>query len=431
MDISHSSTTSVVITTTGSNIPVPQKSFDVEVYRLPYFTSADAFPSVTLPAIASSNSISAAPSSSCTALSPLTPAWNPQPASNCGQLYPPGRNSEGLEYSVSDEAWVALEFGSCKDEEFDVPADAVPDLEQNVFLKSNKILLKSGKCFVDKILPRCSSSIELNQEYPSSYFIDLHNKVRQSGTYNFAGARIELQHNKIKVDVLREMLAGYDDIEVCQFLQYGFPLGLAQEIFLDQSLKNHQSAFTYFSFVDALIVKELNQCGITGPFQTEPFAPTMISPMMTSPKNPGSRRPVFDASYGDWSINENTPQKSYLGGTYSFSFPTTLDFADLVRKQGKGCLMYKRDLSRWFLQLPVDPADYDKLGFVWRGQLWLWVAFVWGKRHAGYNGQRVASAILHIFQKLGLNKFQEGYNVMVYMDDYGGCEQGGKSLCCF
>ena len=157
----------------------------------------------------------------------------------------------------------------------------------------------------------------------------------------------------------------------------------------------------------------------------------MISPMMTEPKNPGSRRPVFDASYGDFSLNENTPQKCYLCGPHNFSFPTVLNFAELVIEQGRGCLMYKRDLSRWFLQLPVDPADYDKLGFIWRGQLWLWVAFVWGTRHAGFNGQRVASALLWIFRNLGIKKFLIAYNAVVYMDDFGGCETGEKALTAF
>ena len=102
----------------------------------------------------------------------------------------------------------------------------------------------------------------------------------------------------------------------------------------------------------------------------------MISPIMTAPKNPSSRRPLFDASFGDYSLNENTPQKYYLGGPYTFKFPTVLNFAELVTQQGRGCLMYKRDLSRWFLQLPVDPAEYDKLGFIWRGKFWLWISYV-------------------------------------------------------
>ena len=366
------------------------------------------------------------------ALSPLASAWTPDQCSpHVDCLYPPGRNQLGVDYSTSDEAWVALEFGNHSNNDFTVPADATPDLDKTTFLKASLVKLKSGKCFEDKILPKDHSQPAPNKEFTPDYFVNLHNRVRESVTYNFAGARIELEHTKINVQHFRHLLSGYDDIEVCQFLQFGFPLGLAEEIILEPTLKNHQSAYTYFTYVDALLDKELACCGVTGPFHCEPFEPTMISPMMTAPKNPGARRPVFDASFGDWSLNENTPQKSYLGGPYNFSFPTVLNFAELVIKQGQGCLLYKRDLSRWFLQLPVDPADYDKLGFVWRGQLWLWVAYVWGTRHAGYAGQRVASAILWILKKLGFKKFKVEYNAVVYMDDFGGCERGSKAIAAF
>ena len=110
-----------------------------------------------------------------------------------------------------------------------------------------------------------------------------------------------------------------------------------------------------------------------------------------------------------------------------FTFPTVLDLADIIVKLGPGCLLWKRDLSRWFMQLPVDPGDYDKLGIIWRGMWYLFVAFVWGCRHAGYNGQRVASAVLNIFRNMGKLKFGEAYNALVYMDDFGGAELGDKA----
>ena len=91
----------------------------------------------------------------------------------------------------------------------------------------------------------------------------------------------------------------------------------------------------------------------------------MISPLMTSVKKPDSRRAVFDASFGDYSLNLNTPEKCYLGEEYEFSFPKLDDFVGIILKLGKGCFMWKRDLSRFFLQLPLDPLDYDKVGCIW------------------------------------------------------------------
>ena len=126
----------------------------------------------------------------------------------------------------------------------------------------------------------------------------------------------------------------------------------------------------------------------------------MISPLMTAVKKPNSRRTVFDASFSDFSLNLNTPD-SYLDDDYDFNFPKLDQFADLILKCGKGCFMWKRDLSRFFLQLPLDPIEYDKVGCVWRGQLLIFTSFVWGTRHAGLNGQRVSDAVSHIHHNLG------------------------------
>ena len=127
----------------------------------------------------------------------------------------------------------------------------------------------------------------------------------------------------------------------------------------------------------------------------------MISPLMTAIKKPCSRRTVYDASFSDYSLNINTPEKLYLGEEYEFSFPKLDDFAQLILKYGKNCYLWKRDLSRFFLQLPLDPYDFDKVGCIWWGQLLLFTSYVWGTRHAGMNGQRVTNAVSAIHRSLG------------------------------
>ena len=97
----------------------------------------------------------------------------------------------------------------------------------------------------------------------------------------------------------------------------------------------------------------------------------------------------------------NKPDKLYLEDQYEFSFPKLDDFANMILKYGKGCFLWKRDLSRFFLQLPLDPLDYDKVGCIWRGELLIFTSYVWGTRHAGMNGQRVTSAISAIHRSLG------------------------------
>ena len=190
---------------------------------------------------------------------------------------------------------------------------------------------------------------------------------------------------------------------VMQYLEFGFPLGLQEDFVLQPVSKNHYSSYEFYSHVDRFIGKELVKCGMTGPFATSPFNNIMISPLMTAPKKPNSRRTIFDASFSQFSLNVNTPDKFYLGDDYDFSFPKLDDFSQLILKYGKNCYLWKRDLSRFFLQLPLDPSEYDKVGCIWRGQLLLFTSYVWGTRHAGMNGQRVTNAVSFVHRKLGLS----------------------------
>ena len=183
---------------------------------------------------------------------------------------------------------------------------ATPDIGNVKKLPEKLVQLADKGEFIDKILPPLKEPFACNDEFPPAYFIDLHNKVRLAGTYNYAGARITLKHNKLNMKKFRELLINYDDTEVLQFMEFGFPLGLSQHFQLASCTKNHSSAYEYFSFLDEFISKEINLTGITGPFSSPPFSSTKVSPLMTAAKKPGSRRPVFDATYGDLSINDNT-----------------------------------------------------------------------------------------------------------------------------
>ena len=47
------------------------------------------------------------------------------------------------------------------------------------------------------------------------------------------------------------------------------------------------------------------------------------------------------------------------------------------------------------------------------------------------SGQRVASAILFILKKLGLELTEAEFNAIVYMDDFAGCEIGSRAQLAF
>ena len=140
-----------------------------------------------------------------------------------------------------------------------------------------------------------------------------------------------------------------------QFLEFGFPLGLWTESYLVPCTNNHSSAYTFYSYIDEFVEKELESLGLTGPFEVEPFQSIMLSPLMTATKKPNSRRAVFDASFGFFSLNKNTPEGAYHETQYEFSFPRVDDLAEMIANLGRGCFLFKRDLSRYFLQLKIVP----------------------------------------------------------------------------
>ena len=299
-----------------------------------------------------------------------------------------------------------------------------PDITKLESLKSCSVKVSDTLVFMDRSLPPTKCIFQEHSSFSKSYFVDLHKAVKLYDTHNYKGARIPLAHNNINVNKFREYLIkfAYSHIHILQFVEFGFPLGLWTDAYLEPSTKNHSSAYSYHSYVDKFVETELDKLGVTGPFKLSPFDSTMISPMMTSHKKPNSRRPVFDASFGLYSLNKNTPEKAYHDTEYEFHFPRIDQLADIIATLGPGCYLWKRDLSRFFLQLKVDPFEYDKLGFVWREKLFFFVSFVWGCRHAGYAGQWLTTAVAFIHSHLGLELSGILFYVLNYSDDFAGAE---------
>ena len=86
--------------------------------------------------------------------------------------------------------------------------------------------------------------------------------------------------------------------------------------------------------------------------------------------------------------------------------------------------MWKRDLSRFCLQLPLDPTEYHRVGIVWRGLFFFFVGLAFGLRHSGLQGQKVTDAVSWTLRRLGQESDGEGspFQVCNYVDDIGGVE---------
>jgi len=161
---------------------------------------------------------------------------------------------------------------------------------------------------------------------------------------------------------------------------------LTEDPSLVSTLRNHGSAYQYFDFVDEFIATGLVRCETAGPFETAPFMDLHTSPLMTAPKKPDSRRAVFDATFGEFSLNNNTPRDTDLNNPCVYDYPFVDDFKQLILEEGRGCFIWKRDLSRFYMQIPLDPVEYPKVCYVWRKKLYFFTSLMFGLTHSGLQG---------------------------------------------
>ena len=159
--------------------------------------------------------------------------------------------------------------------------------------------------------------------HPSQYD-RIYDAVHSSGLPNFLGARIPLQHN-LHIAAWRRYLSIYNDPELPEYLEYGFPLGYTLGHTPVSSPMNHSSALCYPSHVNHYIATESHAHALCGPFPYPPFEPSFqINPLMTAPKKHSEmRRVILDLSHPEGaSVNYGIPRDTYLGVPYKLHLPS-------------------------------------------------------------------------------------------------------------
>ena len=127
-------------------------------------------------------------------------------------------------------------------------------------------------------------------------FVSDHEKIFQSGVYNFEMERIPLETH-LNIDFFKFMLSDYHDQDLCTFLEFGFPIGFQRE-FLSHigsgNNINHKGAIDFPSDIDLFLQKEIDKQAVLGPFQSNPFSHNcVISPLNSVPKKGTTQRRVI------------------------------------------------------------------------------------------------------------------------------------------
>lgn len=249
-----------------------------------------------------------------------------------------------------------------------------------------------------------------------SQFYALYTAVKAHNLPNFLGARITLCSD-LNIVAWRKRLAHYHDKILCEFLEFGWPVGYQASSPPESTNNNHPSALNWIDHVKAFIDKELEYQAVIGPFTQEPFHPwTRVSPIMSRPKRESKeRRIIIDLSYPNGTaVNDGIDITNHMGVNITYSLPTITDLVERVKSQGEGAFLWKTDLSRAYRQIRVDPLDTPLLAMRVDDGIFLDLCPPFGCRSSAAICQRMANALVYLLRN-------EGMYVLAYLDDFGGC----------
>jgi hypothetical protein len=249
-------------------------------------------------------------------------------------------------------------------------------------------------------------------------YVSLHKIIRLSGKYNFESSRIPV-NSGLNISFIRKCLHDYHDFAVCDLLEYGWPVGHLGTPVRSSTVRNHKGATNFSADIHNYLRKEKSYNAVVGPFKANPFIEDMaISPLNSVPKKDSiERRVIVDLSFPDGlAVNDGISKDLYLGEKVSVHYPTVDDFVRLIKKKGRNCKIFKRDLRRAYRQLIIDPGDIHLMGYKWKGHIYFDRVLTMGLRSAAYICMRTTSAIRFICQKNGIQ-------ILNYLDDLAGCEE--------
>ena len=163
----------------------------------------------------------------------------------------------------------------------------------------------------------CGNVVNIRDDIILS-LVDMFEHVHASGQPNYIACRLPLINSKLNISKWREKLQGYDDVVVCDYLEFGFPLDFRKgnRLSFDEG-RNHKGARDYPDFIDKYLDRECGAGRIAGPFNSNPLSTSLVlSPMNTVPKSSlDERRVIVDLSWPAGCSGERWHIKRYLFGT--------------------------------------------------------------------------------------------------------------------
>ena len=245
--------------------------------------------------------------------------------------------------------------------------------------------------------------------------------VRESKEINKVGCKIKVPS---PWNVQLGYQVGYQDIEVVDFIEFGWPLDVVDSPVQGEFPRNQKGAMDNVEALECYVKAEKQRGGIIGPFLTNPLGKNAkFSPLDAIPKRDSDDlRIIMNLSYphNQSSVNASMSKDNYLGQQTSLRYPSIEDLVRIIKKKERGCLLFKCDLWKCYRQIYMDPGFIHVLGFTVGGKLYFDVVLTMGLRIACYIYQRITNAVMYIYRCLSY----EGIN---YLDDLGEAESRNKA----
>ena len=123
-------------------------------------------------------------------------------------------------------------------------------------------------------------------------------------------------------------------------------------------------------------------------------------------------------------INDSVSKDFYLGENVSLSYPGVDDLVNLIKIKGRGCLLFKKDLRRFYRQIGIDMGDASLVGYSFNGQIYFDKVLSMGLKSAAFIAQRVTNAVKYLCKILNIS-------IENYLDDLAGADTPDKALKSF
>ena len=254
------------------------------------------------------------------------------------------------------------------------------------------------------------------------YDILLAHKIADSGMPNRYGCRIPLATGW-NLQAMDMFLTDYQDREVLEWLKFGFTIARHDDFpDLTPCNSNHQGANLFPQHVDDYLKTEIQLGATIGPFKVPPFLHRIgVSPLSSRPKKGTDKcRIILNLSFPPGtSVNDGISKYWYCNTEIKLTYPTIDTLARRIAHLGVDCRIWKKDLWRYFRQVPLCPRDFSLIGYRWRNFLYFDKMMNLGLRSATYVCQRVLNSI--VYAHLGL-----GFWSINCLDDFGSAEKGGR-----